>query len=459
MSHNLLFQKLLGKFFSEKVITRIAPSPTGMFHIGTARSALFNFLFARHYGGKFIVRIEDTDKERSKKEYEKDILDGLNWLELSFDALFRQSERTDVYAEYIARLVKNGRAYVSKEKSEKEGREVEVVRLKNPGTDISFKDIIRGDISFNTKELGDFVIARSIKEPLYHLAVVIDDHEMNVTHVIRGDDHISNTPRQILIQRALGMEEPHYAHIPLILAPNRSKLSKRKGSTSITEYREGGCLPEAMLNYLAFLGWNPGTDKEMYTMKELIKDFSLEQVQKSGAVFDSRKLDWFNREHLKKLPKAEVFRRVAASLSRETRRLPQYSDARLKKAVDTIIERVSTFKELGELSEKGEFDYFFAPPHMETDIQWKKDSIETAALVVSAVIGLLENVQEQTFTKETVKNAIWRYAEEKGRGTVLWPMRVALSGKEKSPDPFTLAEIFGKNETLARLKEAQQQLL
>ena len=453
------FQMFFERLFSKKVVTRIAPSPTGSLHIGTARSALFNFLFARHYGGTFIVRIEDTDVERSRKEYEEDILDGLKWLGLSYDGFFRQSERGTVYARYIKQLVKGGHAYISKEENKKEnGKIAEVVRLKNPGTNISFKDIIRGDIAFNTKELGDFVIARSKTEPLYHLAAVVDDHEMGITHVIRGEDHISNTPRQILIQRALGIREPAYAHIPLILASDRSKLSKRKGSTSITEFREQGYLPEAMLNYLAFLGWNPGTEREIYTIDKLIKHFSLTHVQKSGAVFDAQKLDWFNREHLKRIPQKQATERIIASLSGKTKKLSQYSDVRVEKATETIIERINTFKELAVLSEKGEFDYLFSAPKMEAEIPWKKDSSQSAASTLTDVVKFLEAIQERAFTKETVKGVVWEYAKEKGKGTVLWPMRVALSGKEKSPDPFTLAEIFGRDETLLRLQRAIQQL-
>ncbi|MFQ5662055.1 MAG: glutamate--tRNA ligase, partial [Candidatus Paceibacteria bacterium] len=244
----------------KKVITRIAPSPTGELHIGTARSALFNYLYAKQNGGEFIVRIEDTDKERSKKEFEKDILEGFEWLGLGSDEVFKQSERTSIYKKYIKQLLDDGVAYISKEKSkQEEGKEIEVVRLKNPGKKVEFIDLIRGEIEFDTTELGDFVIARNQDEPLYHLAVVVDDHEMGITHIIRGEDHISNTPRQILIQEALGFERSKYAHIPLILAPDRSKLSKRgDNATSISEYKEKGYISSALVNYMALLGWNPG---------------------------------------------------------------------------------------------------------------------------------------------------------------------------------------------------------
>jgi glutamyl-tRNA synthetase len=455
MIGNFLFIKP----FRSKVVTRIAPSPTGLFHLGTARTALYNYLFAKKHGGKFIMRIEDTDKERSKGEYEKDILDGISWLGFTYDEMFRQSERGDIYTRYLKQLVDSGKAFVSKEESKKEkGVQVEVVRLKNHGEIVTFKDEVRGEITFDTTELSDFVIARSMTEPLYHLAVVIDDYEMGITHVIRGEDHISNTPRQILIQRALGFKEPIYAHIPLILASDRSKMSKRKGSTSITEYRENGYIKEAIINYLAFLGWNPGTEKEVYSFDELVKDFSLEQVQKGGAVFDINKLNWFNREHLKTLPSEEIFKLIEHSLPERVKELPQYSEERLQKMTEEIIERVNTTKELRDLAQKGEYDYFFTSPENSTKLSWKEDSDEITKRYLKVAIEKLEILSEHEFTAKSVKKALWSYAEEVGKGSLLWPMRVALSGKEKSPDPFILASIFGREETIKRLKDAEGKL-
>ncbi|MEK7506432.1 MAG: glutamate--tRNA ligase, partial [Patescibacteria group bacterium] len=212
------------------VITRFAPSPTGNLHVGSARTALFNYLFTKKHGGTFLLRIEDTDKERSKKEFEDDILHGLSWLGISYDGeIVRQSERTVLYKTYLERIVASGAAYEAEENKDKTGK---VIRFKNPNKTVAFHDLIRGDISFDTAELGDFVVAKDKETPLYHLAVVVDDHEMGITHVIRGEDHISNTPRQILIQEAIGAKRPLYAHIPLILAPDRSKLSKRHGAVS-----------------------------------------------------------------------------------------------------------------------------------------------------------------------------------------------------------------------------------
>jgi glutamyl/glutaminyl-tRNA synthetase len=284
---------------NEKVVVRMAPSPTGKLHIGTARTTLFNYLFARQNEGKFILRIDDTDKERSTKEFEQNILDGLMWLGLEYDGLYRQSERTEIYVSYLKKIVDNGRAYVSKEEIKEEWQRSEVIRLKNPNKKIVFEDIIRGTVEFDTTELGDLVVAKSLEEPLYHLASVVDDIEMGITHVIRGEDGISNTPRQILIQEAIDVPRPVYAHLPLILAPDRSKLSKRKHgeSVSLDYYRNKGYSPAAIINYLALLGWNPGTDQEIFTLEELIKVFDLSRVHKGGAIFDEKKLAWVNRKH------------------------------------------------------------------------------------------------------------------------------------------------------------------
>src|SRR3989344_1287655 len=248
---------------SEKVIVRIAPSPTGNLHVGTARTALFNFLFARKSGGKFLIRIEDTDKERSKNEYEKDILEGVNWLGLTPDEEpMRQSDRFEIYEKYATELIQKGLAYWADQ----------AVILKNRQKEISFEDFTRGEIKFEDV-MDEIVLMKSDGTPTYNFAVVVDDHEMGITHVIRGEDHISITPRQIAILEAMEFSRPVYAHIPMILAPDRSKLSKRHGAVSLLEYRERGYLPQAMVNYLALLGWNPGTDQEIFTMDELIERF------------------------------------------------------------------------------------------------------------------------------------------------------------------------------------------
>ena len=240
----------------KKVVTRFAPSPTGPLHVGGARTALISYLYAKQHGGRFLLRIEDTDRERSKPEYEKDIRDGIAWLDIHPDEEYRQSDRTEIYKRYLADLIKKDAAYVSREPKKEGGGEIEVVRFRNPNTRVSWRDMVRGEVSFDTTELKDFVIAKSLDEPLFHMAVVVDDFESRISHVIRGEDHISNTPRQMLIQEAIGAPRPQYAHLPLILATDRSKLSKRKHAefASLAHYVKEGISPKAMVNFLALLG-------------------------------------------------------------------------------------------------------------------------------------------------------------------------------------------------------------
>ena len=427
-----------------EVITRFPPSPTGYLHIGGVRTALFNYLFAAKNGGHIVLRFEDTDRERSKLEYEHDIIEGLEWLGIPHVLADnpRQSERTDLYKDHLKRLIDAGLAYEAE--PQENNPEKKVVRFKNPNKVITFTDDVRGEVTFDTTELGEFVIARSIDEPLYHLAVVIDDHEMGVTHVIRGEDHISNTPRQILILEALGFVRPHYAHIPLILAPDKSKLSKRHGAVSVNEYKLQGFIPEAMLNYLALLGWNPGGEQELFTLAELAQKFTIERVQKGGAVFDIHKLLWFNQEHLKRLTDEEY-----------ARRLGEFSDKQVDlRLVPMLKERAQTLAEATTaLSE--EFGFLAGIQYDPSVLlQGGKIEREIASNHLKAIAGILEHVPDEGFTASQLRDILWPYASTQGRGAVLWPLRVALSGREKSPDPFTIAALLGKQETLARVSSA-----
>jgi glutamyl-tRNA synthetase len=443
---------MFGNLFTKKKGTRVrmAPSPTGNFHIGTARTSLFNFLFARHTGGTFILRVEDTDTERSKPEFEANILDGLRWMGISWDEFYRQSERTDVYRAKLKTLIDSGRAYVSKEPAKNDpSRTVEVVRLRNPGASIAFQDTLRGTITTDTKELGDFVIARSIDDPLYHLAVVIDDCETGITNVLRGEDHISNTARQILIMEALEYARPVYTHLPLILAPDRSKLSKRAGATAVDQYRDMGVLPEAFVNFLALLGWNPGTEQEIFSLEELAAAFSLEKLQKSGAIFNMDRLMWFNREHLKRLPPEDFAKRLEAFAGTAP-------DVRL---MSLLQDRASTLKEAVDLSHGGEYAFLkpTATPAADMLIPRTKEGSVTAAETkgrLQHIHELLHTLEWSQFSAERVKEIVWPYAEEEGRGNVLWPMRVALTSAEKSPDPFIVSALLGKEESLRRLEKA-----
>ena len=439
---------------AKKVITRIAPSPTGHLHIGTARTALFNYLFARKHGGTFIIRSEDTDRVRSTKEFEAGILEGLEWLGLEADAFYRQSERTAIYRNHLEILIESDKAYISKEDSKaNHGTPVEVVRLRNEGRVITFHDEVRGDISFDTTELGDFVIARSLDDALYHFTVVVDDFLSGVTHVIRGEDHISNTPRQILIQEAIGASRPLYAHLPLILASDRSKMSKRHGATSIAEYRTEGFIAPAIINYLALLGWNPGTEQELFTLSELIPVFDLDQIQKGGAVFDREKFLWFNREHLRKLSDAALTDAVLDVVPASVR--AEVDNATIARLLPLIRERAYTLKDIETGVVDGEFSFMFSMPAYSAELlKFKKDPDVHAALPrLETIQALLKNISEYPSVDE-VRAALWDYAESVGRGEVLWPLRIALTGKERSTDPFTAIACIGKEKALERIRAA-----
>lgn len=449
----------------KKIITRFPPSPTGGFHVGSARTALFNFLFAKQNDSIMILRFEDTDKERSKREYERDIVNALDWLGIQYEGGLRQSERVELYSSYIQKLLDSGHAYISDEKISETGevgeeRRRTVIRFKNPNADITFEDMIRGSITFNTKDLGDFVVAKSFDEPLYHLAVVVDDFEMGVTHIIRGDDHISNTPRQILIQRALGIDPMIYAHIPLILGPDKSKLSKRHGAKSVMEYKEDGILSEGLINYLALLGWNPGTDEEIFTIEELIERFDIRKVHKGGAIFNPDKLLWINKQHLNRLSPREYKDSASQYIPDDIKSLPLYSEEMVGRALHLIRDRVSSLSEIRALAMAGELEYFFeAPGYHSKSLMWKDETdIGNTQRHLKYIRSAISALDESTFTSSAVKASVWDYAEREGRGNVLWPMRYALSGMSKSPDPFTLAEVLGKNETLSRLNIAIQKI-
>ena len=395
----------------KEVVTRFAPSPTGFMHMGSVRTALFAYLFARQNGGKFILRIEDTDKERSKKEFDDAILDAMKWLGLGYDEIYRQSERSAVYRKNIEKLLKEGKAFISKETASPttpsvgtdtppraggEGKRAEVIRFKNPNKKVKFTDLIRGDIEFDTTELGDFVIAKSIDEPVFHLAVAIDDYEMGITHVIRGEDHISNTPRHILIFEALGAPTPTFVHLPLVLAPDRTKLSKRKHGeiVSLEYYRKLGYLSDAIINFMALIGWNPGDDREIFSLSGLVKVFDLSKVQKGGAIFNMEKLNWFNKQYLQKLKPEQVLIRLKSFVP--ANRFP--TNDRL---AELMVERVSALGELQALVDAGEFDYFFSDPmYDKSALLWKgKGDYEKVKTRLEAVKKILEDSLTETFDK------------------------------------------------------------
>ena len=317
--------------------------------------------------------------------------------------------------------------------------------------------MVRGKVEVDTTELGDFVIAKSINEPIYHLAVVVDDFEMGVTHIIRGEDGIYNTPRQILIQEALGFSRPIYAHIPFILNADKSKLSKRNQgeSVSLKYYRESGYLPEALVNFLAFIGWNPGGEREIYSMDELIEKFDIKKVQKSGGIFNPEKLLWFNKEYLKKLPKEKLKEEIKKRLGENMQ-----DENILDKITPIIAERINIWSDIDKMLEIGDIQYFFiTPEYLPEMLIWKKEGIkEKTKENLISVKELLENEKTEDLGPDEAKKLLWNLAEKRGMGNVLWPVRVALSGKEKSPDPFTIISILGKAETIKRLSRAIDKL-
>ena len=473
----------------EKIRTRFAPSPTGPFHVGSIRTALFNFLFAKKFGGKFILRIEDTDLERSKPEYENEIMGGLKWLSIHWnEGPYRQSERLDIYAKYLKELLNNGDAFYcfhSKEFLEKEAglahhcefkklpledlgkrlkKESAIIRFKTPpDLEIAFIDLIRGEIRFNSDTLGgDFSLAKAESPdkflPLYNFAVVIDDFEMNITHVIRGEDHISNTPKQILIQQALKLPMPKYAHLPLILGSDKSKLSKRHGAVSVDEYREMGYLPQALVNFIAFLGWNPGTDKEVFSLEELIREFDLNKVQKSGAIFNVEKLDWLDGCYLRQLSLDELTKRAVPFLERENLIDEGHYDFEYIKKILALEQ--PRLKKLGEIGER--ISYFFKIPEYKLELLvWRDMLFKDVFASLKVSLNSIFQISDVDFNQKNLEKILLKEAERaknKDKGRLLWPLRVALTGLGASPGPFEILEILGKKESIKRIEAAIKKL-
>lgn len=461
---------------------RIAPSPTGYFNIATARTALYNWLLARQAGGTFILRIEDTDRERSTAEFDNDIREALAWLGLSYDELYRQTERTEIYRKYLQKLLDENKAFycphTKEELAQESDRQKEkkeplrhicsardgsadsgIIRFKNEAhNDIHIEDAIRGNISFHAPLLGDFSLAKSLDEVLYNFAVIVDDYEMHITHVIRGEDHISNTPKQILVLEALGFPKPTWAHLPLLLGTDRSKLSKRHGGFSIKEYRDRGYLPEAMINFVALLGWHPSAaenigkkEQELFSLDEIIKLFSLDRIQKGGAIADYEKLNWFNREYIKLLSTEEFLKRSEPFISQSTRTL--FPDQRWEIALHALQARVTTLADIEQ-----EMQAILHPAAYTKDLLLWRGKIPEMDVkrLIDEILNIFSNIIQ--FDKNSIEHALAPLTEKEGKGRVLWPLRAALSGREASLGPFELAEILGKNTCIERLTIAKNLL-
>ena len=507
---------------SNKIRTRFAPSPTGNLHIGGARTALFAYLFAKHNDGDFLLRIEDTDRERFVEDATQGIIDSLGWLNILPDNINKpiiQSERLEIYKEHALRLVQSGNAYFcscSKEKLDQERQEQikqglspkysghcrdkilpnqnsttipegVIIRMKIPKTGkIIVNDMIKGEVEFDAALLDDQVIIKSDGYPTYHLASVVDDYLMGITHVIRSDEWLPSTPKHIVLYETLGWSIPQFAHLPMVLGPDKSKLSKRHGATSVLEYKKLGYLPEALINFIAFLGWNPGTEQEIFSPEELMKEFSIEKVGKSGAIFNIEKLDWLNGYYIRQMPLEKLTELCIPYLSQRLKVESQKDKTQnntpplvipaldagiqtknkfeiietgeiidlnyLKKIIALEQERLKTLSEIGDKTK-----YFFIeqPEYDASLLKWKNMTNEEIRVSLQKSYDIIKNINENNFNIENLKQIILDEAGKMGdRGRLLWPLRASLTGLRASPDPIAIMNVLGKEKTLKRLKGA-----
>ena len=474
---------------------RFAPSPTGYLHVGGARTALFNWLFARRHGGVFILRIEDTDAERSSWDMVTGIVDGMRWLGLDWDegpdvggphAPYFQSQRLDTHRAMAERLVSEGRAYYcyctpdtlqrKREAAEASGAgwtydrtcctltageiarreassEPRAIRFKVPEGQTSFSDLVHGPIAFDNSNIEDFVVLRSDRQPTYHLSVVVDDVDMEITHVVRGDDHISNTPKQVLLYGAFGKVPPAFAHVPLIMGPDKKRLSKRHGATSVMEYPRLGYLPEAMTNFLALLGWSPGTDQELFTREELIARFALEGISGGNAVFNREKLDWFNQQHIIRLPAAELITRLKPLLEASGLWKQEYDGARrewLAAVIELLKPRVRRLDEFAD----------GAVPFLRETVEREEPAVRKhlAKAELREPLEALRDAFDATpsFDAPALEATLRRLAEARGlkAAALIHATRVAVTGRSASPGLFEVLELLGRERVRDRQASA-----
>lgn len=495
----------------KKVRVRFAPSPTGYLHIGSLRTALYNYLFAKKNGGSFALRIEDTDQKREVENATEKLLDTLAkffpWdegpmfsgekskkeiVEIGEFGSYIQSRRISIYKKYAEELIKNGRAYYcfcSPERLEKMRNEQiaqkkapmydrtccqlseeevnrklteglpYVIRLKVPrGRALEFHDLIRGKVTFSTDNIDDQVLLKSDGFPTYHLANVVDDHLMRFSHIIRGEDWLPSTPKHILLYEAFGWEVPVFAHLPLLLNQDKSKLSKRQGDVAVEDYLNKGYLKEAIINFVALLGWNPGdgNTKEVFSLEELIDKFDFNHVHKAGAIFDTQKLNWLNSYYIKQLPLESLYQKTLPFL--ESKIFFQQSEAKkkekqfLEKFLSVAKERLEKLSSIGD-----EQEFFFKEPtdlHYPKELlRWKDMNDEKVKLNLKKSWETLRDIPENDWKKESIETNLLKMAQN-DRGEFLWPIRVALTGEKKSPSPFECAWVLGKEETLERITQA-----
>lgn len=479
----------------DEVRVRFAPSPTGYLHIGGARTALFNWLYARKNGGKLVLRIEDTDTERLKADSVSQILTSLKWLGLNWDegpevggsvGPYYQSERREIYSKMCQQLLEAGKAYycfctseeleAAREKQKKAKKpfryertcrdiptktakeriaagEKASVRLKIPAEgNIVVHDLIHGDVTFDMSQFDDFVIMKSNGMPTYNFAVVVDDHMMRISHVLRAEEHLSNTPKQILVYEAFGFKVPQFGHMPMILAPDRSKLSKRHGATSVEEFRAQGYLHQSIVNYLTLLGWGPGTEEEIFTLEDTVRQFDFGKMSKKAAIYDTKKLTWMNGQYLSSLPLAEILPEaekffIKAGLVDEAWLLTNKDY--FAKLVDTVRVRVKTLQEIADASE-----YFFRDVTKYDEKGAAKHFTPEAASLLETCVANLKALKDFNLaTTEAVYNKI---AEDTGLslGKVIHPTRLALTGRTVSPGLFDVMVLLGKEKAITRMEKA-----
>lgn len=470
---------------------RFAPSPTGQLHIGGARTALFNFLFAKKHNGKFILRIEDTDAERSKDEWALGIMKSLRWLGIEWDegpdiggeyGPYFQSQRKDIYLEYVKKLIDEGKAYycfctqeeierereiakankvsykyskrcrnidIQEAKRRIENGEKAVVRIKAPEEGITVvHDIIRGDVEFQNSQLDDFIILKSDGNPTYNFVCVIDDYLMKISHVIRAEEHLSNTPKQLIIYSALGIEPPKFAHVPMILAPDRSKLSKRHGATSVEEFYENGYLKEAIVNYLLLLGWSAGEDRTIIGIDEAIEKFELEKVSKNAAIYDISKLTWINGHYLKELEIDELYKRMKYFYLKKGIEIEKFDEKYVKAVLKLVREKVKTLVEMVDAS-----TYFF-----EDNYEYEQKGIEKYLTqenlnLLKAILYELNNLED--FSAQEVEKFVRAKAEELNvkAANLIHTIRMCISGRTVTPGLFEMMEVLGKEEVIKRINK------
>ena len=440
------------------VKVRFAPSPTGYLHIGSARTALFNWMYARAVGGQFVLRIEDTDQKRSKKEYEQEILDSMKWLGLDWDEIYHQSQRFDVYKEHAQKLLDEGKAY-------KDG---EAILLKMPSQEVKVYDLIRGEITFDTANfiirnddnspvlnedgspsLKDEVLIKADGSPAYSFCCVVDDALMGITCVIRGEDHISNTPKQIIIYQALGFKVPKFAHLPLILGESGGRLSKRTGAVAVSDYRKQGFLPEALVNYLMLLGWSPGNNQEMIQLSSAIKKFSIKKINKAAAAFSMDKLKWLNNQYIKQMDSEKFIEIITPFLEKKGYIKENFDRQVLKSSVELYKGRLSTLLDFLEWTE-----FVFNDDYHKDQEALQKHLSENRANEFSLLSERFSHVDP--FDADTTEKAFRGLVAKLGikASDLVHPVRVALTGRAVGPGLFETIALLGKEKTLKRLSEA-----